>query len=70
MKSGRRHNVIASKQQIVQTLDLMCVRHQKVLDNFTSNKFVPVTPEEIIDVCHAMNALELYTNLKKRYQSA
>jgi hypothetical protein len=62
--------MIASKQQIIQTLDLMSVRHQQVLDKFTSNKFIPVSPQEIIDVCHAMNALELYTNLKKRYQSA
>ena len=61
--------MIATNQQILQTLDLMCAPHQRVLDNFTTNKFVPVTPEEIIRVCHAMNALELYTNLKKRYQS-
>ena len=62
--------MIATKQQILQTLDLMSAPHQKVLDDFTNNKFIPVSPEEIIRVCHAMNALETYTNLKKRYQSA
>lgn len=62
--------MIATNQQILSTLDLLAAPHQKVLDRFTEDKFIPVTPEEIIRVCHAMNALELYTNLKKRYQSA
>jgi len=61
--------MIATKQQLIQTIDALSARHKKVLDDFTNNKFIPVSAEEIISVSHSMNALECYNNTKKRYQS-
>lgn len=57
-------------QQVLQTLDILCANHQKVIDNYDKrDPLDDASAEELMQVMNSLHALEFYNCFKQRYQN-
>lgn len=61
--------MIVSRQNIINTLNILSVRHQKVIDAYREiGPTADLFPDEVSQIHDSHNALSLYNSFKQNYK--
>lgn len=61
--------MLISNSQILETINILCARHQKILDDFNNSSNKNIDIYEIACARRAFDSIQSYEPFKQRYQT-